>query len=488
MGKKHRKIIFRLLILATLFAAVILVYGQKHPSELKKPEEIKFTPPSIQKFIVGKGIEVYYLEDRELPMISMLAYFKTGSLYEPADKTGLANLTGTVMRTGGTSKMTGDQIDEELEFLAASVETGISSEFGSARLSCMKKDFPRVLEIFADIITTPVFSQEKIDLAKNQTKESIRRRWDMPFSVARLIFSEKIYGPESPYARRTSFSTLDKISRDDLIAFHKKYFVPNNMTIGISGDISSSEVKNQLNKAFKNWNPKKIEFPPVPGVKDEVKNVIYYVYKDTPQANIALGHLGVRRNNPDQYKLEVMNYVLGGGGFGSRLMRELRSNRGLTYGIYGGVGSGRDKGTFVVSSTLRAESLGEALSLIEEIVKSMQADLIKDEEMEEAKNYMINSFVFTFESKLSILSQKIYLGLMGYPEDYLEKYIDNIKKVSKDDVLDVAQKYMNTGRIAIVVVGDKKRFDKPLETLGKIEEIDLQSIIDRERVSSTAAK
>lgn len=488
MVKNNLKIVSILLISGILIASGILVYAQRHPSELKKPEPVKFTPPSVQKLKAGKGILVYFLEDRELPVVNMIGYFKGGSVYEPPDKTGLASLTGTVTRTGGTAKMTGDQIDEELEFLAARVETGISSEFATASLSCLKKDFNRVLEIYADVVTSPVFSQEKIDLAKNQLKESIRRRWDMPFSVANLIFNEKLYGAESPYARRTSFSSLDKITREDLIVFHKKYFAPNNLIIGITGDISSVEAQNLLNKVFKDWNPKKIEFPPVPAVKDEVKRSVYYVYKDTPQANIALGHLGVRRINPDKYKLEVMNYVLGGGGFGSRLMRELRSNRGLTYGIYGGVNEGRDRGPFSIGSTLRAESIGESLSLIEDIIKSMQADLIKDDEMEEAKNYMINSFIFTFESKTSILYQKIIYSLMGYPEDYLEKYIDNIKKVTKDDVLNVAKKYMDTGRMMIVVVGDKKRFDKPLENFGKIEEINLQSIIDKERTGAAPVK
>lgn len=488
MAKNKFKIFSSLLILAILCASGILAYAQKHPSELKKPEPVKFTPPAIQKFNVGKGILVYYLEDKELPLVNITGYFRAGSIYEPADKAGLASLTGTVMRTGGTSRMTGDQVDEELEFLAARVETNIGSEFGTADLSCLKKDFSRVAEIYADILRSPAFAQDKIDLARNQAKENIRRRWDRPLSAANLVFNEKLYGAESPYARRPSFGSLDKVSREDLVAFHKKYLAPNNLVLGITGDITSSEVQNLLDRVFKDWNPARIEFPAVPAVKDEVKRSVYYVYKDTPQANIFLGHLGVRRNNPDQYKLEVMNYVLGGGGFGSRLMRELRSNRGLTYGIYGGVSEGRDRGQFAVGSTLRAESIGESLSLIEDIIKSMQADLIKDEEMEEAKNYMVNSFIFTFESKASILSQKIYLSLMGYPENYLEKYIDNIKRVTKAEVLNVAKKFMDTGKMMIVVVGDKKRFDKPLENFGTVEEINLQSIIDKERAGAPPVK
>lgn len=491
-NKMRKKIFLRyfycLAIAIAFLTSGIFLYSQRHPSELKKPEEIKFKPPAIQKFKVAQGITVYYLEDKELPTVNLIGYFKGGSLYEPADKTGLAGLTGTVMRTGGTKKMTGDEIDEELEFLAARVETSFGSEFGTASLSCMKKDFSRVLEIYADILTSPMFTQEKIDLAKNQMKESIRRRWDMPATAASLLFTEKLYGTESPYARRITFSTLDKITREDAINFHQKYLAPNNLYLGIAGNISLAEVRSSLNKVFKDWSPKKIEFPSVPEVKDEVKRVVYYAYKDTPQANIALGHLGVRRNNPDQYKLEIMNYVLGGGGFGSRLMRELRSNRGLTYGIYGGVMEGRDRGAFRIASTLRAEALGESLTLIEDIINSMQANLIRDDEMEEAKNSMINSFVFRFESKLSILSQKIILSLMGYPEDYLEKYIENIKRVSKEYVIEAAKKYMEPGRMIIVIVGDKKRFDKPLENFGPVEEINLQTIIERERGAAPPVK
>lgn len=475
------KSILSLFVFFLLLAAVNSAEAQRHPSELGSPPPLQFTPPAIQKFTAGKGITVYYIEDRELPVINMVAYFKGGALYEPADKVGLASLAGTVMRTGGTARMTGDEIDEELEFLAARVETSIGQEFGQVSLSCLKKDFPRVLEICADILMTPAFSQDKIDLAKNQMKESIRRRWDMPFSVARLIYNEKLYGPESPYARRSTVSTLDNISRDDLIAFHQKYFAPNNMHLGIAGDISSAEVKKALNTVFSKWAPKKVDFPSIPAVEDRVKKVVYYVYKDTPQANIVLGHLGIRHNHPDQYKLEILNYVLGGGGFSSRLMRELRSNRGWTYGIYGGVMSGSDRGPFMIGSTLKAEVLGEAVPLIEEIVKSLQANPIRDEEMEEAKNYMVNSFVFNFESKLSILIQKISYILLGYPENYLEKYIDNIKQVTKEGVLEAARRHLEPGRMMIVVCGDKKRFDKPLETLGPVEEVDLKALMDKER-------
>ncbi len=484
VNKAYLKLVSSLIILFFCSAAGSFLGAQRHPSELGPPQPLKFTPPAIQKFAVGKGITVYYIEDRELPTVNLVAYFRTGSLYEPEDKVGLASLTGTVMSSPVTARMTGDQIDEELEYLAARVETNIGEEFGQFTLSCLKKDFQRVLEIGADILMTPAFSQEKIELAKNQMKESIRRRWDMPFSVANLIYMEKLYGAQSPYARRTTASTVDNISREDLLAFHKKYFVPNNMVVGITGDISSAEVKKAMDRAFQKWTPKKIDFPAVPPVEDRVKKVIYYVYKDTPQANIVLGHLGIKYNHPDQYKLEILDYVLGGGGFSSRLMRELRSNRGWTYGIYGGVFPGPDRGPFRIASTLRAEVLGEALPLIHTIVKSLQTEPIKDEEMEEAKNYMINSFVFNFESKLSILVQKISYLLRGYPEDYLEKYVDNIKKVTKEEVLEAARKHLEPDRMMVVVCGDKKRFDKPLETFGLVEEVELQKIIDKERAGT----
>jgi len=479
--KSFKSLKYITIIVLGLILLHALAFGQRHPRELPPPEPLKFKPPKPVEFTLKNGVHVFYLEDRELPLVYITGMLKCGSLYEPAEKTGLASLAGTVLRTGGTKTKTGDEINEELEFLGATIESFISSEFASISANCLKKDFKKVLELYADIVMNPEFRQDKIDLAKNQSKESIRRRWDMPMQAASVLFYEKAYGADHPLGRRVTPKSLSLITRQDLVDFHKKYFAPNSMSIGICGDVSLVEAKITLENVLKAWKKKEVKFPEVPALTEKADGTIYYAYKDTPQANIYLGHLGVRRLNPDMYKIDIMNYILGGGGFTARLMKELRSNRGLTYGIYGGVFDGKDRGLFLISSPLKADKAVEALGLIKDIVKGIQENPVTDEEISEAKNYTINSFVFNYQTKNQILTQYMRLKLMDYPGDFLERYIDNIRKVAKEDVQAAAKKYMDTEKMIFLVVGDEKRFDKLLSAFGKVTTVDLAKIMAEER-------
>jgi zinc protease len=471
-----------------LLAVAAPAFAQLHPKDLPAPAPLKFQPPKPVEFTLGNGIHVFYMEDRELPTVNIIGYLKAGSIYEPAEKTGLASMTGQVLRTGGTKTMTGDAMDQELEFLAASVTSGIGSEYATVSAQCMKKDTKRVTEIFADVLMNPEFRQDKVDLAKNQANESIRRRWDMPIQAASILFSEKAYGADNPLGRRMTPRSLAAVSRQDLIEFHQKYFAPNNLNIGIVGDLSSAEARELLQTAFASWTKKDILFPEVPALVEKADGTVYYAYKDTPQANVYIGHLGVRRGNPDEFKIQTMNYILGGGTFSARLMKELRSNRGLTYGIYGGVEFGRDrglfgrdKGLFAISSQLKAERFIEALALIKSLIKDMQDRPVTDAEIAEARNSAINSFVFNFEQKRSALTQYMLLKLNGYPDTFLDTYIDNVRKVTKEDIQAAAKKYMDAEKMTILVVGDEKRFDKPLASFGKVRELDLKKIMEEER-------
>jgi zinc protease len=472
-------------ILTVVFVALATAapaFAQRHPSELAKPADIKFTPPKPVEVALANGIHVFYLQDRELPTVTITGILKAGSLYEPADKVGLANLTGSVLRTGGTKTMTGDDMNEELEFLAASVESSMGSEFGYVNARCVKKDFSRVVQMYADVVMNPEFRQDKIDLARNQALESIRRRWDMPASAAAALFQENVYG-DHPLGRRMTPKSLAAITRDDLAAFHKSFFAPNNFWIGITGDLTQAEATSAVEAAFKGWAKRTVTFPPVAPLVEHADGTVYYAYKDTPQANVFLGHLGIRRLNPDEYKIELMNYVMGGGTFSARLMRELRSNRGLTYGIYGGVDSGPDRGLFVISSQLKAERFLEALGVVKGIIKDMRDKLVSEEEMAEAKNSTINSFIFRYEQKTAVMSQVMALKLEGYPDNYLDTYIDNIRKVTREDVQASARKYLDPEKMMVLVVGDEKRFDKPLSSFGKVKPIDLKAIVEAERAT-----
>lgn len=467
------KVIYKILIVLILFGS--LSFAQRHPRELSKPEQLNFNPQKPEMFTLSNGINVFFLENKELPLINFGALLKAGSLYEP--KNGLCAVMGTTLRTGGTKTMSGDKIDEELEFLSSKIECGIGLEFANISSECVKKDFQKVLNIFADIVINPEFSPDKIILTKNQLKEAIRRSFDQPERVAGQIFSEKVYGENTPYGDRVTVSDINQITREDLFAFHSKYFVPNNMYLSVTGDINKEELIILLEKAFRNWPQKEVQFPDIAALEEKADGTIFYVKKDAPQANIAIGHLGVKRNNPDQYKIELLNNIFGGG-FTSRLNKELRSNRGLTYGVRGGISSGKDKGTFLVSSQMKAEKCVEALTLIKNIIRELKTNLVTDEEIEQAKNSIVNSYVFRFEQKDRYLASYVNLKLNDYPPDYYDKYLENIQKVTKEDIREAAKKYMDPDKMIMVIIGNQDKFDKPLNSIGKVSEIDLKKIIE----------
>ena len=468
-------------VASALLVLTLPVLGQRHPSELSSPPPLSFKMPKPVMLTLENGIRVAYIQDAELPLVWVLGYFRGGSLFEPGDKAGLAQLTATVLRTGGTKSRSGDQINEELEFIAATIEAMGGSEYMTVTGNSLKKDFAKLMEIYADLVMNPAFPQDKLDLARNQSLENMRRQWDRPVQVSSLLFQEKLYGTDSPYGRRSTPTTLKTIGREDLAAFHKRIFSPNNLMLGVAGDVSVEEVKSVLNRVFEGWPKAKVDLPEPAPLTERADGTVYYAYKDTPQANMYMGHLGVRRNGPDQYTLEVLNNIFGGGGFTARLMKELRSNRGLTYGIYGGIMDGRDRGPFMVSSQLKAAKFVEALGLIKGIMRDIQTKPVTDEEIETAKNSIINSFVFNFEQKNQVMSQVMTLKLQGYADNYLDTYIDNIRKVTKQDILEAAKKYMDPDKMIIVVVGDEKLFDKPLASVGAVKTIDLQALMEADR-------
>lgn len=447
--------------------------AQYHPSELPPPKPLKYEPPKVERVTLKNGIEVFLLEDHELPLFNATAYIRTGSIYDPPDKAGLAGLVGTVMRTGGTKTRTGDELDEELEFLAASVETGMSEESGTASLSVLSKDLDRGLDIFADVLMNPEFRQDKLDLARAQTLDAIRRRYDNPGEIARWEFRKIVWGKESPWARRSTVESVSRISREDLIAFHQKYVHPNNVLLGVSGDFKRADLLPKLEKAFAAWKPAPVQLPEVQKTNPDFKPGVYLVSKDLSQSTIRIGHVGIQRHNPDQYAVAVMNEIFGAGTFTSRLGTEVRSSQGLAYAVFGSILDGVNGGMFLTVCQTKAETTARAIALMKDIIAKMQTEPITDQEMQGAKNALVNSFIFKYASPAQIVNQKVSLKYDGYPDDYLETYIDRIQKVTKDDVLRVARTYIHPDSLAVLVLGNPEKFDRPVSEFGPITPITL---------------
>lgn len=445
-----------------------------HYKQLKYSKLGDIQIPEVQQVTLANGMQLFLLEDHELPLISVSARIRTGSIYEPPDKIGLAAITGTVMRTGGTLSRTGDEIDEQLELIAASVETGIGLNSGSAFVSVLKKDIDVGLNILADVLMNPAFTEDKIMLAKIQHRSSIARRNDNVGSIAAREFEKLIYGPDSVYARHTEYATIGGISRDDLVAFHENFFGPNNMMLGIWGDFDTDIMIRKIEKAFEGWEKVDMELPKVPPIKYEFPQTVNVVRKDdVNQSSIYLGHIGGMRNDPDYFALILMNRILGSG-FTSRLFKNVRSREGLAYSVFGIYSANYAfPGLFYVGCQTRSEATVKAIRAMIEEVRKMTESEVTSEELALAKDSYLNSFVFNFDTKGEIVGRLMTYVYFDYPLDFLQKTKESLEKVTKKDILRVAKKYLKPDEVQILAVGRSQDFDEPLSVLGSVQEIDI---------------
>jgi zinc protease len=442
--------------------------------QIKTPPLHQIKLPQSKRIQLANGMVVFLMEDHELPLIRGTARIRGGGRDVPADKAGLVGIFGQSWRTGGTESKTGDQLDDFLEARAAKVETNGGEDSTSVRLDTLKGDFDTVFPVFVDLLQHPAFRQEKIDLAKTQANTAISRRNDEPMGIGTREASKLGYGPDSPYARQPEYSTIASITRDDLLAFHRRYVQPNNIILGLVGDFDTAAMEQKVRQTFESW-PRGPDAPKVaPNVGQSAKPGLYFVAKDdVTQSNVYLVHAGTTRNNPDYYPLAVMNEILAGG-FSGRLMNHIRSQLGLAYGVNGGVGAEWDHpGLFRVWMGTKSGSTLEAINALRGDIAALQTQPFTDEELTQAKESILNAFVFTIDSKSKILNQQMTLEFYGYPANYWDQYAAAIAGVSAADVARVAKKYVQPNQAALLVVGKDKEFDKPLSTLGTVTPIDV---------------
>ena len=441
-----------------------------------KFKSLNFVPQKVDRVVLENGMILYLLEDHDLPIFNITARIRTGAVYEPQEKAGLASLTGYVIRSGGTVSMPPDKMNEELEFMAVSVETAIDRESGSANLSTLRKDIDKSLKIFADVLMNPAFPEDKIRMRKDEVVESIRRENDNPAQIAQREFRKIMYDSKHPYSRKVegSLESIEKITRDDMITFHKKYFHPNNIILGISGDFNKDEIVKKLNTVFAGWKKEEIQFPEVPKVDSRFEKAVFYVYKDINQANVIMGHQGIHRKSPDYFPVMIMNFILGGGSFTARIPGRIRSDEGLAYSAYSAFQTARDIGIFFVSCQTKLESTNRAISIALEELEKIRKSPIDKAELAQAKETFMNQFVFRFTTSASIVGQKADIEYEELPLNYLETYLGNVQAVTHEDIQQVARKYLHPDEIKILVVGDKEKFDKPLDSFGKVNVIELK--------------
>jgi zinc protease len=472
--KMHRTLLLLVLAAAAAFATLPPASAQATSwQQVPIPPLPAFKPQQPKRIELSNGMVIFLQEDHELPLIDGTARIRGGSVNEPANKAGLVDIYGEVWRTGGTKTQTGDQLDDFLEVRAAKVETSSSSDSTSINFSCLKGDLDDVFKAFVEVLQNPEFRAEKIDIAQKEEDDGISRRNDQVGDIAQRESVKLAYGPDNPYARVPEYATVAAITRQDLIDWHKKYVHPNNIILGISGDFDSVAMEARLRKAFDAW-------PKGPAVaKNDIKynpaKPGYYLIPkdDVNQSTIHMVALGTTRDNPDYYAIGVFNEAFGGG-FSSRLFNDIRTKRGLAYSVGGGIGTNfGHPGILQVSIGTKSGSTIEAIQAAGDDIENLAKQPITDDEIQRAKDAILNAFIFRLDSPDKILGERMTYEYYGYPPDWLDKYQAEIKTVSAADVNRVAAKYMHKDQLAVLVVGNTKEFDKPLSSLGSVKEIDI---------------
>jgi zinc protease len=429
---------------------------------------------SPRRIVLGNGMVLFLQEDRELPLLQATLRIRGGSREEDPAKVGLVSILGQAWRTGGTKKRTGDELDDFLEARAARVETGGGLDSTTVSLNCLKENFKETFDAFLELLQEPEFRQDKIELAQRQLNTAVARRNDNPQGILFRESAKLGYGASSPYARQTEYATIAAVTRDDLLAWHRKYVHPSNMILGVVGDFDTPTMEATLRKAFASWP----RGPTAPRVRDTAvtggKPGYYFVAKeDVNQSNIRMVHLGTTLDDPDYYALSVMNEVFGGG-FAARLFSNVRSKKGLAYAVGGGVGTSYDHpGLFSVFTSTKSGTTGAAIDALYEEIEGIKMRPATAEELQRAKDSLLNSFVFRVDSRAKVLFEKVGFEFYGYPLDFLERYPAGIARVTGDDVARVARKYVDKDKLAVLVVGKAADFDRPLASLGAVTTIDV---------------
>jgi zinc protease len=455
------------LVILGLGRSPALAVTPRHYTQLTfgAPPEIKL--PDYTRFELGNGMKVYLLEDHELPLVYGTAMIDTGDRFEPADKTGLADITGDVMRSGGSQKHPPDQLNQLLEQKAASVETSIDTVSGAASFSALSEDLNEVFGLFTEVVRQPAFPQDKIDFSKNQWRGVIARRNDDPGGIADREFSKLIYGANSPYARTVEYTTLDNISRDDVVKFYQTYFHPNNMLLGIVGDFDTKTMRSQIEQAFGDWQrgPALNMQVQLPKVSQAKQGGLFLVNQpQLTQSYVQIGHLGGELKNPDYAALSVMNEVMNG--LGGRLVNEVRSRQGLAYTVYAYWSPRFDyPGLFVGGGQTRSEATVPFIKSTKTEIEKIRTSPISQDELKQAKESVLNSFIFNFATPSQTLSRVMRYDYFGYPQDFIFQYQKQVEATTIKDIQAAAQTHLKPENLVTLVVGNASAINPPLTSL-----------------------
>lgn len=413
-----------------------------------------------KRSVLGNGLVLLTSEQRALPMVSIELLIDAGARHESAEHAGLAHLTSKLL-TDGTAKRNALQISETLDFIGASLATGCGDDLATISMTILKKDLPVGLQLLGEILTGASFPGAEIDRQKQAILASIRAKQEDPGAVASETFAAALF-PGSAYGRPVegTEASLKRLDRKRVQEFFQRYYRPNRTIMSVVGDVSEQEIGAALEQMFKNWAKGEASKAPAPPAQNDRARWLR-LNKDLTQANIILGHGGVPRGHPDYYALQVMNYILGGGGFSSRAMDSIRNERGLAYSVYSYFGADKSHGTFQFVMQTKNESAAEAVRLAREEIRRMRDELVSEVELNDAKDYLTGSFPLRFDSNRKVAGFLAQVEFYELGLDYPDRYVDFIRNVNRADVQRVARQHLSPEKLITVVVGNQQKINLP---------------------------
>jgi zinc protease len=429
----------------------------------KRPEEIsygalKFDAPDAAKFrhTLKDGTPVYLAPSKEFPLISLSMTFKGGSNLDPADMVGLAGMTGRMIREGGTATMKPGDLDEAFDFMATQASAGCGDVTSSASLNCLKSNFDESLKLFVDMLRNPGFDAARLETNRGQALEGMKQRNDDARGIQGREWTALLYGREHFEARQPTEKSMKAITPEAMKAFHKRIFNPGNVIIAVSGDFEPKEMLAKLDAAFDGWERGEKQADPVAPTQT-LKPGLYHVQKEIPQGKVQIGLRAITRDDPDYIPYMMLNDILGGGGFTSRIMTQVRSNEGLAYSAGSRMGAKvYYPGEWRASFESKNPTVALATKIVLDEMQKIRDTPVTDEELETTKKQLIETFPRTFESKPAMLGVFVGDEWTNRPKDYWMTFRDKVNAVTKEDLQRVAKKYLQPDQVAILVVGDWK--------------------------------
>lgn len=463
------------LVFACIFSITVLAEDPKVEELASKYELQEMVLPKVQTKTLDNGLQVYYLQDTELPVLKLNTYFDFGNAHETFKERGLVDLFMSVWESGGFEGKGPDEIDQESEFYAIELSAESGFWLSSFFVKTLQKNVKKALDLYFGLLRKPTFDKDRIEVVRQSMLNVIKRRNEEPLPIAKREFLQSLYGKTSPHAWLSTPETINAINQESFKIFYEKNVAPNRMKIAATSPLDFASFLDLIQPYFKDWDKKLPPSKDPTQVKKEWQESVEFIHKEGNQTAIVAGHFGEKNFNKDRFKIILANQILGGSSFGSKLGDRIRTDLGLAYGIGSDFGFGKDYASFRMITSTKSES---TVPVFEEF-KKILSDFVKnktatEEDLEHAKDKILNQIIFEYESLFYITQQRLINDYFGFPQDYLEILQKEIKSTTLDDLHAILSQYFYPDKLKFMLVGDKTKI-KDLNKLKGLQEIPLDN-------------